>query len=363
VRFISRMPEIVRQALRSMTTPLGAVLMYHRIANDTSDPYSLCVSPNNFREHLLAARQQGYTFMTVGEIARRLERRELPRLCLAVTFDDGYADNFHNAFPILRALNVPATIFITTGAIDSGREFWWDALARAFLQPHLVAKTLKIGAGGESVTVRLGDAGNRVTGGTVQGWRLEEPARSPQQAALQQAWRLLSRMSPQERDEELEQILSWACVPQAPRDTHRAMTRAELQIAARDPLVEIAAHTVTHPQLPNCKLDQQRWELEECRRGLEGITGIPVVGCSYPHGAFDSDTLASVRAAGYSYACTSVARALRWSESPFQIPRLVAPDENGAVFERILLAQIAPRRLVRMLGRARPQCGPERISS
>ena len=57
---------------------------------------------------------------------------DIPDNAIAVTFDDGYKDNFVNAFPILRQFRIPATIFLATGSIGSGRILWHDKVFAAF---------------------------------------------------------------------------------------------------------------------------------------------------------------------------------------------------------------------------------------
>ena len=60
---------------------------------------------------------------------------DVPSAGVVVTFDDGYADNFHNAKPLLERYEIPATVFVTTGYLQDQREFWWDELERILLQP------------------------------------------------------------------------------------------------------------------------------------------------------------------------------------------------------------------------------------
>src|SRR5262249_8195308 len=101
------------------------ILMYHRIARVERDVWSMCVTPEHFEEHL--------------EVLSRHRPVRLnewkPRgwfkgsLSCAITFDDGYADNLHAAC-LLKRFGIPATFFVTTGYIGSGREFWWDELER-----------------------------------------------------------------------------------------------------------------------------------------------------------------------------------------------------------------------------------------
>jgi peptidoglycan/xylan/chitin deacetylase (PgdA/CDA1 family) len=108
-------------------SPVGIILMYHRVGDVVPDPWELCVSPANFEEHLEVLRKYSCVPLEQMEDGKRTDR------CVALTFDDGYADNLHNAIPALERFNILATFFITTGGIGSDREFWWDELERAIL--------------------------------------------------------------------------------------------------------------------------------------------------------------------------------------------------------------------------------------
>ena len=62
-------------------------------------------------------------------------KAKLPRRTVIITFDDGYADNFHTALPLLQEADCPATVFVTAGKIGAERDFWWDELERVILVP------------------------------------------------------------------------------------------------------------------------------------------------------------------------------------------------------------------------------------
>ena len=109
------------------------VLMYHRVAPAEYDPWDSAVSPVRFDEQLAGLRRERELF-PLPEFGSLLARGRLPARAAAITFDDGYACNALVAAPILRAHGLPATFFLTTGAIGTDREFWWDELARLVVE-------------------------------------------------------------------------------------------------------------------------------------------------------------------------------------------------------------------------------------
>src|SRR5213082_2011257 len=82
--------------LRNKFTPGGLVLMYHRIAELPLDPFALAVTPRHFAEHLEMLRKYSRP-TSLAEMARSLKDNKRPHRAVAVTFDDGYADNLYNA--------------------------------------------------------------------------------------------------------------------------------------------------------------------------------------------------------------------------------------------------------------------------
>ena len=131
------------------------VLLYHRIAEPSVDPWRLSVSPAHFAEHLAVIKRAGRA-MPLRELAMALRSGKRLRDAIVVTFDDGYADNLRAARSLLDRHDVPATVFVTSGALGSAG-FWWDRLARTLLMPGTLPKKLRLQAGGETHRVTLGD--------------------------------------------------------------------------------------------------------------------------------------------------------------------------------------------------------------
>jgi len=95
--------------------PPQLVLAYHGVGDVplARDPHGLFVRPDEIRRHLAALRGWGYAFTTFGDLAARL-RGGRAAACVALTFDDGYADNLHELVPLLAGEGVPATVFVVS---------------------------------------------------------------------------------------------------------------------------------------------------------------------------------------------------------------------------------------------------------
>ena len=102
-------------------------LYYHRINILESDYNLLGVSPIKFRQQMLYLKQN-YQIVRFEEDWSLLDQD-----AVSITFDDGYRDNLEYALPILEELEIPATIFISTGTIKQERELWWDELENLLL--------------------------------------------------------------------------------------------------------------------------------------------------------------------------------------------------------------------------------------
>jgi peptidoglycan/xylan/chitin deacetylase (PgdA/CDA1 family) len=101
-------------------------------------------------------------------------------------------------------------------------------------------------------------------------------------------------------------------------------------------LVEVGAHTVTHPVLATLPVTAQRDEIHRSKSSLEEILGHSVTSFSYPHGSYTLETTTLLREAGFTQACSSIADVVWQNTDGFQLPRQIVKDWDGETFARRL---------------------------
>lgn len=185
---------------KSRPHPVALILLYHRVTTLSSDPWQLCVSPHNFREQMQWVRDNCCT-VSLAEMPRVLRRPPAARPVVAMTFDDGYDDNFREALPLLEQLAIPATFFITTPWLVSPGEFWWDELDRILLQLGVLPAVLRLASDLEAPTWQLADAAQFTAqqADSTRHWRAWETPPTPRHAIYAEFWKRLYAMTPQRR--------------------------------------------------------------------------------------------------------------------------------------------------------------------
>lgn len=307
--------RLVRRVRRLM--PRGVVLCYHRVGGPRPDPAQLDVSAAHFAAHLAILRAQASP-LSLAEFERRRRAGTLPKRAVAVTFDDGYADNLHTALPLLEQARVPAEVFIVTGAVGSDAEFWWDDVARACTHP---ARPSQLRLMLDDAVLKYDDVArdDAMLYATVSMWLRPRAAHHQKDAAAQ--------------------LLAWAGASATPRESHRPLRVAELQRLAASPLIGIGSHTVTHPVLGPLDARVRAAEFRDSRAALAQWLGAAPAHLAYPFGDGDAVTPVverAARAAGYTVSLTTVAQAAWRGNRAQAVPRIAMQDWDGDEFERRL---------------------------
>jgi peptidoglycan/xylan/chitin deacetylase (PgdA/CDA1 family) len=307
----------------------GVILLYHRVIELPTDPQLLCVSRAHFADHLRVLNRVAAP-MSVTQMLELSAADRLPERAVAITFDDGYWDNFHAARQLLTQADVPATIFATTAHTDSQREFFWDDLDRIFLRPNTLPQRLALSVGAEAFTADLQNVATYSVEAFAQDchWDVTMPtAPSPRQQVYRDLCALLHTATVAERKVALEALHDWSGLGSAGRASHRMATSGELAAMA-DGRIEIGAHTNDHARLAS---ESPAVQAEQIGRGSGGF--------SYPFGTrhdYTADTVAIVRAARYRYACSNFNGLVDRETDRYQLPRFIVRSWDGLTFERQL---------------------------
>ena len=278
------------------------ILMYHRVARLEHDPWHLAVSPERFAEQIEVLTRERRV-VPLRRLADELALGGDGKPLAAVTFDDGYRDVLTAGAPVLRRFDCPATMFVTTGAVGSQESFWWDTLTRALLGPRALPPALEITVAGREHRWRLppGDGGDAAT--VVSRRELHDRMHAA-----------LRPLSGDERRRALQALVEWA--GDAPLEPDPTLSADELRTLAADGLVEIGAHSVTHPTLPLLGREEKRAEILGSRHACEAILGRPVPTFAYPFGDHDEECVAVAGEAGFALACTVESRPVRRGTRP-----------------------------------------------
>jgi peptidoglycan/xylan/chitin deacetylase (PgdA/CDA1 family) len=340
IRGFGRLRESARR-LADRFVPRAVALLYHRVNELPSDPQLLCVSRQNFEEHLKVVSQYGQA-IPLNALSRMLQNGDRGQRMIVITFDDGYADNLYNAKPLLERYDMPATVFVTAGYVGSKREFWYDELERIFLHKRTLPETLRLKIDQRWYEWQLGSIAHNGEDAELSwrewnvSWNSDPTARHHVYRSL---FQILQPLPDGERRKIVENLATWAGMETVHRPTHRTLTPDEVIRLAEEGLVEVGSHTLTHPVLSAIPLASQRQEICDSKARLEETMGRPVTSFAYPFGGrshYTEATVAAVREAGFQSACSNFAGVIRPATDPFQLPRFLVRDWDGEQFERQL---------------------------
>lgn len=328
----------IARRLRNAIVPGARILMYHRIAEIDLDPWGLCVTPQHFAEHLEVL-QKYARVVSLQQLTQDLEAGKSVDRSIAITFDDGYADNLLNAKPLLEKYAIPATVFVANGYVEQQQEYWWDELERLFLQPGTLPEKLELNLNERRYYWELGESAtySQTDYQQYQDWYAEERNDpTPRHSLYRSVWKLMLPLLPEEQQQILEELRTWAGVELETRPTHRPLTLAEVPMLESENLIEIGSHTVMHPYLSALPISRQRQEIQNNKARLEEILGHSVTSFAYPYGNYSPETVSLVQEAGFTRACSTISAGVRQKSHDFQLPRVEILNWDGEEFARRL---------------------------
>ena len=304
---------------RSQITGKGLILLYHRISDPahekTPDIFSLCVTPQHFSEQMELLREW-FTPVSLESMVVGIRENNLPSRAIAVTFDDGYADNLHFAKPILEKFKIPATVFVISGIL--GKDFWWDTLTQIIFQPGSLPNKLDLRIGDHKFSTEINSDHVR-----------------DRNILLRKSHRFMRELSYEEKQTAISTLAQWTKHESFVKQNSRPMTESELKKLAESRLIQIGTHSVTHQPLSSLPQSQQELEITQSKLDLEQILQKPIKSFSYPYGLrsdFSKFSAETVKKANFAYACSNEIDTVWQRSDPYQLPRHWAKDLPADAF-------------------------------
>jgi peptidoglycan/xylan/chitin deacetylase (PgdA/CDA1 family) len=140
----------------------------------------------------------------------------------------------------------------------------------------------------------------------------------------------------EEREEIMEAIRSGSGDNPKVHQPSCSLQPAEIIQLARGGLIEIGAHTMTHPILSRLPIDEQRSEIRDSKIHLENILSKPVIGFAYPNGSFTQETESIVKDLGFQYACSSKRDVIWRRQQIYHLPRFWPKNLDGDQYKKDL---------------------------
>src|ERR1035437_7395127 len=297
-----------------LAAPAAVILRYHSIQNrpeqyDNTIGCDSIHATSIFERHMeLIARR--FSTVSMDDVALCLKgERSLPQRAVAITFDDGYKDNFRFAAPILNRFGIPGTFYVLVDSVDRSKAPWYCLLRHAFWAS------------------RRPNWRDPATG-TIHDLT-DSQARD---TAFLNAAEVCAKSSAPAREELIQNAARSLDPEPFPNESDLMMTWDDARTLVKSGHI-VGSHTMTHPNVARVSAADARSELTESKLKLEKELGEPVKHFSYPHPAlnpqWNESTLKITEELGYATAVTTTCGAVRADARPLAIPRTYIPREES----------------------------------
>lgn len=263
---------------------IGSIFMFHHVVPDVSAHLNgaLYVSAPFLNAWLASLRKDGVDIISLNDAVERIRDpgpRPSKRRFVVITLDDGYADNFTCALPILEKFNAPFTLYVTTDLVERGSGLWWIGLER------LIARNDAIDVAPMQKRFAISSLREKTAAlYEITDWVAVD----------------IERRAPMLRD-----VFDRCDVSIIDATAESGLSREQLRALARHPLVTIGGHTTGHRAL-TCLTEQQAYrEISDNKLFLENLLHIPIEHFAYPYGACSRREADIAAQAGFKTATTT----------------------------------------------------------
>lgn len=312
--------------------------MYHRINTAVSDTWQLAVSPACFQQQLEVLHD--YNVVSMQQLTSALQQKNLKHKSIAITFDDGYIDNYQVAKPLLEQYNFPATFFITNSLSPVKKEFWWDALEYILLESNSLPSEIKLHFNQEDHWYNLTQSWQEIISAEelswVASWLPWQTPPTSNHAFFLQLSEIMKGLSLAEKENVISQLYALAALEPIVRIPYQLMSKAELLSLSSNALFEVGGHSANHVALGKFDKSVQQEEITSNQLFLQMLLQKNVTGYGYAHGSYNNDSKELLKQQGFAYSCTTEHAAVSNNSEAFSLPRLQVKNWNKALFKENL---------------------------
>lgn len=235
--------------------------------------YHIVQDSVQFEQQMLMLKRS-YTILDIHTLTNLISKGGLPENAILITFDDGDSSLYHKAFPILKKLRIPATIFVITELINSQKPFWWDEI-EYYLGPEVGSKKVW----------------------EVKNWQNNQ------------------------REFFLKNLRARSDKPELLKEQLTAGQLKEMEEYG----ISIANHSHTHPMFDKSTVEELEWEMERSTGILKGLGFTPDV-FAYPNGNFSSKSETILKKYGIKQSYLFDHKLNKDGINPLRISRLIVND-------------------------------------
>lgn len=300
------------------------ILVYHRVIDFKEETIPLLdgiyVTKQTFQKHMKYL-SKNHNVVSLEELIDTIKRgRKFKDYTCAITFDDGWQDNYKYAFPILKKFNLPATILLTTGFIGKTEWFWQDKVM------YLIYNFLE---NKEQLKKEIDDV--------TKSWNILTPLlknNTLSEEHLNEIINKLKELPINEIDKIIDEMKVKLKIKDFP-SKRLTLNWEEIDEMANDNIT-FGSHTVNHPILTNLSDDEITTELSISKKTLDEYLSIKIRGFCYPNGDYNAKIKKMTKENGYGYAVTTQKGFTTNQDDLYGIKRIAV--HNDIAFSKSLFA-------------------------
>lgn len=261
--FIQKVPNI--PFLNYYSGGCGTIFMMHRVDSidrqGLSNVENLKITPDYLEKVINKLTQMEYDFIALSEVKERIKERN-SRKFVVFTLDDGYKDNYTNAYPIFKKYNIPFTVYVTSSFPNRTASLWWYSISELILKEDVII--------------------------TVDNLKIKANSIEEKEEAFRLLKKRILTFDIKNIEEEISNYLPRYSFNFKEKCEELCMSWEALKEMAKDPLVTIGGHTVNHPALNKLPKEEVLEEIMDNKLELEKKLSVEVEVFSYPFGGEDA---------------------------------------------------------------------------